>query len=348
MAALFNPGAFQMQRRPLDDTTRTLAATGLHVHVAGHMHFNNTGVYPGGGGSDPSGNFLVNIQSPSLGVFGAAYKVLTVLDPDTIDVQTIALDDVPRSRELFEHYETEWQRLSQSTAPEDAGHLWKHEILDTRNYHDFTRFYFGELARLRFLNDYWPCTMKEAASNLNAAQMLILSQLQTRVTLAQLKDVPDVVPITASCATPGMPSGAGVDASQLRADWAQATQAAGQLAVAAGYTLDDFARISAYEFYGDFHRTVYAGALALRDMGKGRVKQYKVLMSAFPPEPTPILKVGGQPSDQNTVNTVFQFEFKQVFSIFKALGSGNPSEHFVIDLKNKTVRDVSQQPLSFN
>jgi len=71
-------------------------------------------------------------------------------------------------------------------------------------------------------------------------------------------------------------------------------------------------------------------------------------MSAFPAVPSPILKVGDAPSNQNTVNTIFQSEFKQVFAIFKALGSGNPSDHFVIDFKAKTVTNASPNALSFN
>jgi 3',5'-cyclic AMP phosphodiesterase CpdA len=349
MTRLFKPGAFQMARRPSNDTTQALAATGLRLHIAGHMHFNNTGIYPHNGGADAAGHFLVNIQSPSLGVFGSAYKIVTLKDADTVDVQTVALDQVPRFDELFEHYETEWQRLSQSTAPEDQGHLWKKEILQSKDFHAFTRFYFGELSRLRFLGDYWPCTLKEAATNLNLAQMLILSQLQTEVTLAQLEEVSDVVPLTGSCAVaPPASSPPPVAASQLRADWQAATANATQLATAAGFTLDDFAKVSAYEFYGDFHRTAYAGELALRDMGADRVKQYKVLMAAFPANPAPIVKVGDAPSNQNAVNTIFQSEFKQLFSIFKALGSGNPSDHFVIDFKAKTVTNASPNALSFN
>lgn len=348
MAALYNPGAFQMARRPAEDTTRRMAATGLRLHFGGHMHFNNTGIHPRNGESDADGRFLVNVQSPALGVFGAAYKILTCKDADTVEVQTIALDEVARFDELFEHYETEWQRLRKSTDKEDEGHLWKHEILDTKSFHAFTRFYFGELSRLRFLDEYWPCTLKEAASSLDAAQMLILSQLSTRVTLAQLKDVSDVVPLTASCAAPGTPSGTAVAASELRKDWAMARDKAAKLAAAAGYTLDDFARITAYEFYGDFHRTVYAGALALRDMGADRVQQYKVLMSAFPASPPVILKVGDRPSDQNAIPAVFQNEFKQVFGILKGLGSGNPSDHFVIDFKNKRVTQTGQRAPSFD
>src|SRR5690606_8949998 len=123
----------------------------------------------------------------------------------------------------------------------------------------------GELSRLRFMDEYWPCEMKEAAMALDGKQMLILSQLQTRVTLAQLKDAPGVVPLTAACAAAGTASGAPAPASALATDWLEATARADKLATAAGLRLDDFAAITAYDFYGDFHRTVYAGELALRD-----------------------------------------------------------------------------------
>jgi hypothetical protein len=166
--------------------------------------------------------------------------------------------------------------------------------------------------------------------------------------LAQLKDNPSVLPLTATCAAKGTPSGDSVAASQLTADWAAATAKAEQVAAAAKLKLADFAKVSAYEFYGDFHRTVYAGELALRDMGAERVAQYKVLMSAFPASPTAILKVGDQLSDQNPVHVPFQSQFKQVFSILKGLGTGKPSDHFTIDRKAQKLNNVSQSALSFN
>ena len=71
-------------------------------------------------------------------------------------------------------------------------------------------------------------------------------------------------------------------------------------------------------------------------------------MSAFPATPAAILKVGDKPSDQNAVQVLFQNQFKQVFSILKGLGSGKPSDHFVIDLKAKTLTNASATSLSFN
>ncbi|OJH40818.1 metallophosphoesterase family protein [Cystobacter ferrugineus] len=343
MKAVFKPGAFQTARVPEAATTAALAATGLRLHIGGHMHFNGTNDY-----QDEAGHFLVNVQSPSLAVYGAAYKIVTYKDADTVEVRTIGLNSVPRHDELFPLYQTEYDHLQRSTASGDVAKRWNRAILDTKSYGDFTRYYFGELSRLRFMDEYWPCEMKEAATSLNARQMLILSQLRTRVTLAQLKDAPGIVPLSAACMAKGTATGEAVPVSQLSADWAEATARADALARAAGLNLDDFASITPYEFHGDFHRTVYAGELALRDMGPERVRQYKVLMDAFPASPAEILKIGEQPSDQNPVHVPFQNQFKQVFAIFKGLGSAKPSDHFTIDFKNKKVSNANDSALSFN
>jgi 3',5'-cyclic AMP phosphodiesterase CpdA len=341
--AVFKPGAFQTSRVPELATTKAVVGTGLQLHVGGHMHFNGTNDY-----QDEAGNYLVNIQSPSLAVFGASYKVVAFKDPHTVDVQTVALNDVPRFDELFTYYETEYNYLQTSTAAGDIAKRWSRDILDSTSYGAFTRYYFGELTRLRFMNDYWPCEMKEAALALDAKQMLILSQLQTSVTLAQLSEAPGIVPISAACTAAGTPVGTPVAASELAADWAAATEKARLLATNAGLSFDDFAELTAYEFDADYHRTVYAGELALRDMGPERVAQYKVLMAAFPAVPAAILKEGDKPSDQNPVHVLFQNQFKQVFSILKAIGSGKPSDHFTVDLEKKTLINASEDGLSFN
>jgi 3',5'-cyclic AMP phosphodiesterase CpdA len=343
MKAVFKPGAFQVTRMPAAATTAALAATGLPLHIGGHMHFNGSNDY-----KDSAGNYLVNVQSPSLAVFGAAYKIVSYQSKDVIDVQTVGLNSVARHNELFPLYQVEYDYLQGSTAAGDIAKRWNRSILDSKSYGEFTRTYFGELSRLRFMSDYWPCEMKEAAMSLDARQMLILSQLQTKVTLAQLKDNPSVLPITATCAAKGTASGDSVAASQLTADWATATAKAEQVAAAANLKLADFAKISAYEFYGDFHRTVYAGELALRDMGAERVAQYKVLMNAFQASPAAIVRIGDQLSDQNPVQVAFQSQFKQVFAILKGLGSGKPSDHFTIDLKAQKLSNASSGALSFN
>jgi 3',5'-cyclic AMP phosphodiesterase CpdA len=345
MKAVFKAGAFQTARVPEAATTAALVATGLQLHVGGHMHFNGSNET-----TDAQGHYLANVQSPSLAVYGAAYKIVTYKSADLADVQTVALNDVPRYKELFPHYQVEYDRLQASTVAADIAKRWNHGVLDTTSYGDFTRYYFGELSRLRFMDEYWPCEMKEAATGLNLQQMLVLSQLNTAVTLAQLKDAPGVVPISAACAAAGTPPASPVaaPAPQLAADWAAATTQARALATVAGLDFDALAKVTAYEFYGDFHRTVYAGELALRDMGELRVKQYRLMMSAFPTTPAAIVKVADKPSDQNAVQVLFQNQFKQVFVIFKGLGSAKPSDHFSVDFKAKKLVNANATGLSFN
>ena len=343
MKAAFKPGAFQTARVPDAATAAGVAATGLRWHVGGHMHFNGTNDF-----ADANGNYLVNVQSPSLAVYGAAYKIITYKDLDTVDVQTVALKSVPRFNELFPYYQVEYDYLRGSVLPADVAKRWERGILDTRSYGEFTHTYFGELSRLRFMDEYWPCEMKEAAMALDGRQMLIMSQLDTRVTLAQLRDNPGVVPLTANCAATGTPSGTAVAAAQLTTDWREATVRAELLAAGAGLKLDDFAKITPYDFYGDFHRTVYAGELALRDMGQERVNQYKLLMRAFPANPAPVVRIGDKVSDQNPVQVAYQNQFKQVFAIFKGLGSGKPSDRFTIDLKGKKIGNADSASMSFN
>lgn len=343
MKAVFKSGAFQTARVPEAATTSALAATGLRLHVGGHMHFNGTNDY-----QDAQGNYLVNVQSPSLAVYGAAYKIVSFKSADRAEVQTVALNEVARYKELFPHYEMEYNYLQSSTAAPDVAKRWNRAVLDTKSYGEFTRYYFGELSRLRFMDEYWPCEMKEAAMNLNLAQMLTLSQLQTAVSYAQLKEVPNVLPLTVACTAAGTASGTPAPANQLAADWANAQTKARKLASDAGLDFDAMAKVTAYDFYGDFHRTVYAGELALRDMGETRVKQYKLLMSAFPATPAAIVRIGDKPSDQNPVHVPFQNQFRQVFAIFKGLGSGKPSDRFMVDLKAKTLTNANGTALSFN
>lgn len=285
IAQLFKPKAFQMIRRPKDATTQALAETGLEIHVAGHMHMNNTGVYPRGSVKDPGGHFLVNIQSPSLGVFGAAYKILDFEEPGQVRVKTVALDDVPRFDELFEHYAKEWEYLNSSSDPALKKKLWNREILQSKSYREFTRFYFGELSRLRFLDDYWPSLLKDSVSRLNGADMLRLAQAQ----------------------------------DETAGERAQA------IAEAAGLSLEDFSELDAYQFYGDFHRTVYAGSSGLRDLNPKLLKVYRTLFESFA---------------VMTPETELQRMYRELFHIFSALLEGTPNQDFLIDLKVKSVSSL--------
>lgn len=339
----FGDKTFQTERVPSVNTTKLVAATGLPLHVGGHMHSNSTNDY-----KDGIGNYLVNIQSPSLAVYGAAYKIVDLNNPSKVEVKTITLDNVPRFDELFPLYQKEHD-YNMSTTEEDDPKRWNKAILLTKNYREFTHFYFGQLAQLRFMNEYWPCDMRDLAEQLNLAQMLIMSQLNTRVSYAQINDIQDILKLKLSSGclaeSQQMPT---EPSTEFSTDWAIAQAKASRLAESAGLNLSDMEKVSAYDFYGDFHRTIYAGGLSLNDMGTKRVEQYKLLMKSFPESPVqPVLK-DGKVLDSNPLHVPFQYKFKQVFNVLKGVGSGKPSDHFIIDYANKTLTEVGDSRLSFN
>jgi len=344
MKGVFKSGAFQVVRVPQATASAAVAATGIRLHVGGHMHFNGTNDF-----TDASGNYLANVQAPSLAVYGAAYKVMQFRTQDVVDVQTVRVNEVAHFDSLFPFYQKEYDYLQGSTVATDIAKRWDKSILGTKSYGDFTNQYWGQLSMLRFMGDYWPSDMKEAATKLDGRQMLILSQLNSGYTVAQLKDVQDLLPLSSAGFVVDPAGQTPTTSAQFQADWAVATAKASQLAVAAGLTLDSFSQITPSQFCGDFHRVVYAGELALLDMGEARVKQYKVLMSAFPEAPAAVAKnSAGNLLDSNPVNVPFQNEFKRVFSILKGLGSGKPSDQFRIDLNKKQLINTQAGALSFN
>jgi hypothetical protein len=179
--------------------------------------------------------------------------------------------------------------------------------------------------------------------------MLAMAQLDTKVTYAQLAGLAAqgvAVPFkpSAGCLQGNPVAG---NAAQWASDWSAAENAAKVKAQAAGVDFNALANVSAYTFYGDFHRTVYAGGLSLNDMGKQRVEQYRLLMSAFPALTTAPQKTGDKLADTTPEGQPFQYSFKQVFSILKGLGSGKPSDHFSVDFDAKALRAEGSDSLKF-
>jgi hypothetical protein len=287
------------------------------------------------------------VQSPSLAVFGAAYKIVSYQSKDLIDVQTVGLGNVARHNELFPLYQVEYDYLQGSSAAGDIAKRWNRNILDSKSYGEFTRTYFGELSRLRFMSDYWPCEMKEAAMALDARQMLILSQLQTRVTLAQLKDNPSVLPLTASCAAKGTVADGAVAASQLTADWATATAKAEQghsgQPETGGLRQDQRLRVLRRL---PPHRVRRRAGPARHGRGaRGAVQGVDggVPGVAGGDRQSGGATVGPEPGAGGVPGAV-QAGVRDP----EGLGSGKPSDHFTIDLKAQKLSNVSNSGLSFN
>lgn len=136
---------WQLERVPGEQIAKDFATAGLRIHVAGHMHINDTGLRVF---DDKS---LVNIQTPSLAAYRPGFKILTIIDGEQIMVETITIDSVPNFNQLFSFYEMEYEFLE--TVNEEL--IWNRDILDSQSYHEYMLGHLEELVRLRFIYD-WP------------------------------------------------------------------------------------------------------------------------------------------------------------------------------------------------
>ncbi|MEO1021887.1 MAG: metallophosphoesterase [Bacteroidota bacterium] len=142
---LLGESKWQLERVPAERIAKSFADAGINLHIAGHMHINDTGIriY-----DDKS---IVNIQTPSLAAYRPGYKILTLLEENRVLVETVTIDSVPGFNQLFPLYEMEYDFLlkTNDSAP------WKRDVLESKNYHNFMLWHLKEVVRLRFIND-WP------------------------------------------------------------------------------------------------------------------------------------------------------------------------------------------------
>ena len=148
---------WQLERVPEERIAKTLAEAGVKLHFAGHMHINDTGKRDYG-----NGNFLVNIQTPSLAAYIPGYKILK-LNENSAEVETVTIDEVPRFDELFPLYKMELNYLTKSNQK-----TWNIDILNSKNYHDFTEYHLENLLKLRFIPNDWNADFYDFLSNLSA------------------------------------------------------------------------------------------------------------------------------------------------------------------------------------
>jgi len=152
---------WQLARVPDDAVAEIFAEAGIQVHLAGHIHINDTGIY-----TAKNGNRLVNIQIPSLAAYLPGYKLLTVHPRNRVEVETIIVNDVPRFNELFPLYEAEYYELEK----QQIANIWNKEILQSKNYRELTLWHLRELVRLRYIND-WPEPIKGFLLNASGNQL---------------------------------------------------------------------------------------------------------------------------------------------------------------------------------
>jgi hypothetical protein len=295
---LLGPDKWQLNRVPVEEVARTFADAGLKIHFGGHMHINDTGIR-----TTEKGNTLVNIQTPSLAAYIPAYKVLTIKKNNLIDIQTIAIDEVPDYNALFDLYKMEYQFL-QSQQTKD---IWNIEILKTKNYHDFTDFHLKELVRLRFLSDDWPSNFKDFFLKLSARDLLVLSSVQSN------SDFDEVLK----------------NKERFQKEWEEAKVKSDQYLKENNLKKEDF-NFTGYDFLVDFYRFRSADELALADVGKGRAKAYKVLSQLF----------FENHKEETSKEKPLQNQMRLFLIIFNKFLQEVPADHFSVDLKTGVITEL--------
>ncbi len=295
------PGKAQLARLPSADTSQTLAALGLTLHIGGHMHLNNTAFIPAplaepqvncqtgqtasqadcqvigknNGQKAGTGTQLVNVQAPSLAAYRPAYKLLTLENAREAQLQSIELRDVPGFDQQFGRYQQEWQQRAKAGLP-----LWDRAVLDAKNYGELTDWHLRELVRSRFLPKDWPAPLRALLQQLNGQQLLLLalSPDAVQVPAGQMpanKMLSSEIPLTALADTANL-------SAMLQPHWqSPAGQAlAGRLAEQAekaGLDWSALARWQGDALVLDLYRLQNAGALALADISPARLAQYRFM-----------------------------------------------------------------------
>lgn len=307
---LMGEGSFQLGRKPATNTSKMLADTGLKIHVAGHMHINDTGVYRG-----DDGKVLFNIQAPSLAAYVPAYKILTVKNDkksgQKIEVETVVLNDVPRFNELFVHYHEEWNYLHSINAPD----IWNKDILQAKTYHQFTEWHLRELARLRFLPQEWPADIRSLLMAMNGEQLLVLSQLAADIGFDEIKAV----------------IGDGNRNKDLGSKWKTAAQQAERIAREQGLNLQDFAAWNGQDLSLDFYRLCNADQLALKDIDPQRFAHYQLLAQAFEK---------ANDGESASVRQPYHEKLGKLLGIMLQFSGDAPSDHFLLELDSGRISEL--------
>lgn len=252
IAELLGEDALQAHRIPDEKVAEVFTDAGIQVHIGGHMHLNDTGVY-----TSASGNTLVNVQVPSLAAYKPAYKIATITADDTIDVETVVMDSVPGFNEFFELYKEEY-RLLDSLKSET---VWDAAVLKSQNYREYTNWHLKELVRLRFLREDWPEDIKQLFLVLSGEQFLILANTDNRFSKSELQQI--------LAGNTDLPL------------WNKARTKAQETLRREGLEANEFKDWTGFDLIYDFYRLRNADKLALLDIGKDRLRQYQLLLKSL-------------------------------------------------------------------
>lgn len=167
LRTLFGSNKMQLSRVPNEEVAQIFADAGIQVHFGGHMHINDTGVR-----TTAKGNTLFNIQTPSLAAYMPAYKILTIHPDAVLEVQTVVLGKVSKFNSLFPFYKEEYAHLKELKKP----NIWNKEILNTKDYEDFTKWHLKELVRLRFLPEDFPVEFSASLLKLSGTDLAYINK----------------------------------------------------------------------------------------------------------------------------------------------------------------------------
>jgi 3',5'-cyclic AMP phosphodiesterase CpdA len=162
-ARLFGETSF-LRRLPRKATAEAALATGIKVHVSGHLHLNDTTLYRQRDG------FLVNISVPSPVAFPPAYKIVRH-EGSRLAVTTVPVAVVPDFDVAFDLYRTE-SGLTGITYG---------SALQARSHVDFLDRHLAELVVRRHLPREWPLEFARLATMLSLADLWRLGGMDRSV-----------------------------------------------------------------------------------------------------------------------------------------------------------------------
>jgi 3',5'-cyclic AMP phosphodiesterase CpdA len=168
MASVFGINKFQLVRVPTHQVSDQYAEAGIRVHLAGHMHLNDTGIH-----WTQSGKSLINIQVPSLAAYPPAYKIVSQRPDQALEITTVRLYEVSRFDEFFGIYSMEYDYLSGL----NTGKIWDKSILSSKSYLGYTLGHLEQLIQLRFLSSDWAMDLGSLVEVLSEEEILFWAKL---------------------------------------------------------------------------------------------------------------------------------------------------------------------------
>ncbi|WP_165869242.1 metallophosphoesterase family protein [Maribacter algicola] len=291
----------QIKRIPNPKLATTLADAGLRLHLGGHMHLNDTGI-----STSKKGNILVNIQTPSLAAYMPAYKILTMVNPDKIQVKTVVIDSVPRYNEFFDLYKKEYQRLM--TTGDST--IWNKDVLESTSYKDLMNWHLKELVRLRFLPSEWHSDFAKFIMDLSGKELLFLSQSKSQNALdEQLNNLRDgKLSFESLYLDESISHKIGPEVLELYNAW------------------------SGGDLIFDLYRLRSADQLAFKDIGEARLKQYDFLIQSF------LSNNSGQKN-----NDLLKKRILDLMRVLQNFMTGEPSVDFELHMKTGKIKPLNEK-----